>query len=274
MPTLDAAIAPRPANEAERLAALARVEILDTAPQQSFDDITALAAALCGTPIARISLVDADRVWFKSRIGFEYSQIGREGTFCAYAILEPARVLVVEDATLDPLFRDHPLVRHAPGIRFYAGAPIVTADGLALGTVCVIDLVPRSLTATQLTALRALARLAVHLIEREQRLRERARRASELARRRNQYLVAVATEALDLKAFIDRDYVYRYVNQIYLDYWQRERANMEGLRVAEVIGEELFAAMVRPHLDAALAGQTVSFETSQDFPLRGTTTSR
>jgi len=270
-PVPDAAIATRPANEAERLAALTHLEILDSLPQQAFDDITALASALCGTPIARISLVDADRVWFKSRVGFAYSQVGREGAFCAHAILDPDRVMVVEDARLDARFAGNPLVTQSPAVRFYAGAPVVTAGGLALGTVCAIDTVPRSLNPTQLAAMQALARLVVNLIEREQHLREEARSASELAQRRNQYLVAVATEALDLKAFVDRDYVYRYVNQIYLDYWQLGRGAVEGRPITEIMDAETFGDLVKPHLDAALAGQVVCFEATLNFPLRGTT---
>ena len=120
------------------LAELRRLRILDTLPQKAFDSITALAAGICGTPMALISLVDSNRQWFKSRQGVELTQTSRSEAFCAHAIMEPSDVLVVNDATHDERFQDFPMVRRGELV-FYAGAPIVTADGFALGTVCVID---------------------------------------------------------------------------------------------------------------------------------------
>jgi PAS domain S-box-containing protein len=264
-------IAATPENEPQRLAALERLEILDTLPQQAFDDITALASTICGTPIALISLVDSERQWFKSRFGLQATQTSREVAFCAHAILEPTEVMVVQDATLDRRFKDNPLVTEAPAIRFYAGAPIVTASGHALGTVCVVDRRARDLSAVQTEALRALSRLVVNLMEHEKNRRDETRVSSEKARRRIELLSAVATEALDLSAFVDRDYVYRYVNQMYLDYWGREREEIEGRTVAELLGEEAFHDLVKPKLDAAFAGRTVSYEATFEFPGRGPT---
>jgi PAS domain S-box-containing protein len=264
-------IAPRPDNETERLAALERLEILDSLPQRAFDDITTLASTICGTPIALISLVDSERQWFKSRVGLDATQTSREVAFCAHAILEPGEVMVVQDATRDQRFRDNPLVTEAPDIRFYAGAPIVTEGGHALGTVCVIDRHVRDLSAAQIEALRALSRLVVSLLEQEKNRRDKERLATTEARRRNELLTAVATEALDLKAFVDNDYVYRYVNQIYLDYWGRTRDEVEGRPVAELLGDEAFYDLVKPNLDLALSGRRVSLEVTIDFPGRGPT---
>jgi diguanylate cyclase (GGDEF)-like protein/PAS domain S-box-containing protein len=156
--------APLPANEAARLAALHRLRVLDTLPEQVYDDIVHLAAQLCGTPIGLISLVDGDRQWFKARVGLPADETPRDMAFCAHAIAGDEPLLMVEDATRDARFDANPLVTGDPGIRFYAGAPIVTSDGHALGTVCVIDTAPNRLTEAQVRSLQALARQATALL--------------------------------------------------------------------------------------------------------------
>ena len=156
--------AERPATEAERLRALESYRILDTAPEAVFDDLVAVAAHICGTPISLITLIDDSRQWFKARVGLDIAETRREHAFCAHAILD-TRPLIVPDATTDTRFADNPYVVEAPSIRFYAGAPLVTPDGQALGTLCVLDSVPRDLTPPQLAALQALARQAAALLE-------------------------------------------------------------------------------------------------------------
>jgi diguanylate cyclase (GGDEF)-like protein len=148
---------PLPADEAQRLEALHSYNILDTLPEQCFDDISQLASEICGTPIALVSFVDSDRQWFKSRKGFETTESSRDIAFCAHTILE-TDVLVVPDARNDIRFADNPLVTHAPALRFYAGAPLVTPGGHALGTLCVLDRNERTITPAQIDALRALSR--------------------------------------------------------------------------------------------------------------------
>jgi hypothetical protein len=133
------------------------MEVLDTAPESDFDDIVALASEVCAAPISLVTLVDADRQWFKAKVGMPLDETSRDVSFCAHAILGKD-LLVIPDATADARFADNPYVRTDPGVRFYAGAPLVTSDGSALGTLCVVDHHPHRLSLDQLRALRALAR--------------------------------------------------------------------------------------------------------------------
>ncbi len=151
-------------NEIIRLETLRKYHILDTAPEQAFDDITKIAAFICGTPIALISLVDRERQWFKSRLGLHVDQTPREQAFCAYTILHSG-LLEVEDATKDSRFSDNPLVTGDPEIRFYAGSPLQTPDGYALGSICVIDQKPRRLSDEQKSNLAGLARFVMTNLE-------------------------------------------------------------------------------------------------------------
>ncbi len=154
----------KPANEEARVIALDKYAILDTDPEQFFDDLTLLASHVCNTPIALISLVDEDRQWFKSRVGLNASETSRDIAFCSTAILQ-TDVFVIPDALADERFRDNPLVVSDPHIRFYAGAPLINEDGYALGTLCVVDRAPRELAPEQKEALKALSRLVLAQLE-------------------------------------------------------------------------------------------------------------
>ena len=156
--------APLPTNEAERLAALKEYHILDTGTEQSYDDITTLAAHICEVPIAMISLVDEIRQWFKSKVGLDQQQTSRDVAFCAHAILQN-EPFIVGDATKDRRFADNALVTGEPYIRFYTGIPLINPEGLALGTLCVVDHQPRRLSAAQQKALQALSRQVMVLLE-------------------------------------------------------------------------------------------------------------
>ena len=157
-------VAPMSTNEVARLATLQKYAILDTDPEQGFDDLTLLASYVCRTPIALISLVDENRQWFKSKVGLSISETSREVAFCSKAILEKD-VFVVPDTLEDDRFRDSPLVVSEPRIRFYAGAPLITEEGYALGTLCVIDSTPRKISPEEAEALKALSRLVLAQLE-------------------------------------------------------------------------------------------------------------
>lgn len=152
-------------SEAERLAELRSIGVLDSLPEQAYDDIVALAAFICDVPIALVSLVDEERQWFKAKRGLTACETSRELAFCAHALTHPDSFFIVPDTLEDPRFLNNPLVTSEPFIRFYAGAPLVTAQKNVLGTLCVIDRVPRRLNSAQKVALHALSRQVVALLQ-------------------------------------------------------------------------------------------------------------
>src|SRR3954471_23994136 len=151
-------------NEKKRLRVLWQYDILDTVPEEVFDDLTELAARICEAPIAMITLVDEKRQWFKAKVGVTVNETSRDISFCARAI-EQSELFIIPDASADARFAENPLVTSDPKIRFYAGAPLITPDGYALGTLCVIDKVPRELRPDQKNALRVLARHVMTQLE-------------------------------------------------------------------------------------------------------------
>ena len=164
MAGIELAAAPFKHSEAERLAAVRSYGILDSPPEQEYDDLVLLARTICEVPIAVLSLTDGDRQWFKAVVGMDAKEMRSDVSFCSHAILG-VEVMQVHDATIDERFADNPLVTGDPGIRFYAGAPLINADGMAIGTLCVVDRSPRQLRPEQLAALLALSRQAMSLLQ-------------------------------------------------------------------------------------------------------------
>ena len=171
-------------NERKRLNVLWQYDVLDTVPEEVFDELTELATRICEAPTALISLVDEDRQWFKSRVGVALTETSRDVSFCAHAIRHDG-LFIIPDATKDSRFAGNPLVTSDPKIRFYAGAPLISPGGHALGTLCVIDTVPRDLRPEQKQALCVLARHVMTQLElrRHGRVLADARKAREAAER-------------------------------------------------------------------------------------------
>lgn len=222
--------APLPENEPCRLEALHRYEILNTEAEHAFDDLAELAAKLCQTPIALVSLVDPSRQWFKAKVGVTVCETSRDIAFCAHAILQ-REILEVRDALHDPRFADNPLVTEKPFIRFYAGIPLLTHDGYALGTLCVIDRVPRQLTADQRHALTVLGRQVMNLLElrRRQIQVEAAATAAEQAKLSQAKLSFAIDHGTDGMALLNREGYYTYMNQAH--------AAMYGYEPTDLIGQ-------------------------------------
>ena len=162
---------PVPRNETDRLRALRSYKILDTKPEERFDELTELAAIICKVPMSLITLIDADRQWFKSKVGIDLAETPRAQAFCTHAIMQP-EMFVVPDAAQDDRFANNALVTGNPHIRFYAGAPLATPDGHLLGTMCVLDREPRTLNDEQKRALQILGRQVVANMELRNNLQE------------------------------------------------------------------------------------------------------
>lgn len=166
-----------PSNERDRLLNLRQYNILDSEREEEYNDLVLIASRICGAPVSMISFIDEDRQWYKSTLGIDpgMNNFHREVAFCAHTILEPGQPLVVNDMRKDPRFSDNPFVTGEPRAVFYAGAPLVTREGYPLGSICVLDLQPRELTAEQVEALASLSRQVVKLLELRRTLAETKR---------------------------------------------------------------------------------------------------
>jgi PAS domain S-box-containing protein len=220
--------APIPEHEATRLAELEQYEILDTPPEEAFDGLTRLAAQICGTPIALVSLIDTHRQWFKAKVGIDAPETPRDIAFCAHAIHQ-SDLLIVPDTAQDPRFADNPLVTKDPNIRFYAGMPLITPTGHAMGTLCVIDRMPKQLTSDQMTALRILGQQVVSQLELRWRtiaLEHTVANQQKIERSKAGLLRAI-DHSLEGVALLNKDGCYTYINPAH--------AEVYGYTVEELI---------------------------------------
>jgi len=251
--------APLPADEPERLEALHQYDVLDTPPEHAFDDLALLASEICETPISLVSLVDRDRQWFKARVNFDQSETAREVAFCAHAVAGKD-LFVVPDAAADRRFANNPLVTGRDGIRFYAGAPLVTPEGHSVGTLCVMDREPRRLTLRQSAALRALSRQVVDQLELRRRLRFERAEAGELLFEKEETQRVLVSQMPAVLWMLDREL--RFVEAM-----GAGRAAL-GETPGDVLGQSLFAYFRTtdpefPPIAAhrrALAGESVTYE--------------
>jgi len=259
---------PLPANEADRLAELRSLHVLDTLPQEVFSHVTALAADICGSPMALITLVDEHRQWVKARQGMDITETPREQSFCTHTVLDNDRVLVVPDATRDERFADLDLVRSGQ-VQFYAGAPIVTPQGHALGAVCVLDSRQRQLEPHQLQMLGHLASLAWSLLQNESLRREEAERMIGRVRQSERIIRHVLDQGREMAAFIDRDHRYRLVNPAFELYWVDRQEEIIGMALPDLVGEALYRQHLRPAIHRAMAGEEVQIDIEHVYPGMG-----
>lgn len=265
---------PLPLNEPARLAALRALHVLDTPPEPAFEDIVRLAAQVCGTSMAAVTLIDEHRQWLKAALGLERGECLREDSFCAHTVLDDD-LLIVNDAAADARFSQHPWVVREPRVRFYAGAPLHLGDGLNLGALCVFDREPHALTADQMTSLRALTRqVATNLrlgrtvleLEAAARARQAAQAALAASNKRFEKFMDNAPAIALIKDAAGR---FLYVNQLAADCFELPAAEWLGKTDADLWGEKIAGPWRKQDLRVLAGGKLIV--TEEDVPTPGGT---
>lgn len=251
-------------GEEDRLKALREFKILDTEPELELDEMTTLASQICETPMALVSLVDEKRQWFKSRIGVDMYETPRENSFCAHAISHHG-VFIVEDALSDPRFSNNPLVTGGPKIRFYAAATLTTSNGEALGTLCVMDQVPKKIAPAKSHALKVLAKQIVHHFERRNLETENMRH--------EKFLTATLGMLPNLVSYIDENLNYTYVNHAYETWFKLNRNDIIGKKIWEIVGEKAYEE-TKLQIENVMEGKNQFFQTVKSYVINGVVTPR
>ena len=242
--------APEHPKQAARLAALQSFSILDTEPESEFDEVGHLVSQICDVPICIISLLDADRQWFKAECGMGARSTPIDTAICAHTILENGP-LEIEDTLDDPRTADNPLCTAENGLRFYAGIPLETSEGLPIGTLCILDRKPRSLTALQRQTLAVMARQVMNQLELRRLLRREA------ATRRD--LRAIADHAPVMLVQFDTDFRFQFVNKAYADFRGIQPGDLTGQALSRYLPDDVYEASV-PVLERALSGEDVRYD--------------
>ncbi|MFN8599708.1 MAG: PAS domain S-box protein [Candidatus Binatia bacterium] len=224
---------------------------LDRLPGRPLDELTALAAQICAVPIALITVVDEGRLWCKSRVGAFPLELSADGSFCAQAILHPQELYVVPDTALDPRFADFPAVTADPPIRFYAAAPLMTREGHAIGTLCILDHQPRHLEPSQLDALAVLGRQVMSRLELH-------RESCDLVESQERLRIVTDNARVGM-VILDRERRYVYANRTYAEILELPSPAIVGERVAEIL-PAVYESQIRPRMDAAFSGERTTYE--------------
>ena len=240
---------PKDLKEQRRVQALKELGVLDTPPQAELDDLVYLASQVCHTPMAMISLVDERRQWFKAKVGIEAQELPREGSFSAFVIQDGA-TLIIADATTDPRFAQSPSVTSGLKIKFYAGVPLTTSIGLHIGSLCVMDKTPRTLSKEQTQALEALARQVMVNFENKV--------LNDQFRENENFYSNILTMLPDLVSYIDRDYCYQYANVAYEEWFHVKKEQIIGKKMSLILGDEAFEK-AKPFMTLALQGRRQDF---------------
>jgi len=247
---------PIPLNEEQRIAALESLQILESIPEPQLNDLTLLASEICGTPISFISLVHRDRQFFKAKVGMDIDESSRNASFCSYTVAE-SKTFIVEDTLKDNRFHDNVFVTGEPGLRFYAGTPLKTADGFSFGTLCVADSAPRVLTSRQVKALETLAtQVADHYIKisLNRRLIEKEK-----------FIDTMLATVPDLFTYVDHKGCFRYVSSTFERAFQVKANEVYGCKVIEVVGAAHYS-QIETFLNNALRGESQAFQISTSYP--------
>ena len=239
-----------PVTEAERLEALKALHLVDTPPEIALDEITTLASQICGVPISLISIIDENRQWFKSKVGLEIQETSRDISFCAHAVYD-SKTLIIEDALLDERFQKNPVVTGAPNIRFYAGAPLTLSSGHSIGALCVIDRVPRKLTAQQIAALEILSRQVVLNFEKNKLARE-------LIIQKN-FFSSIVKVLPELISYVDSQCNPIFRNEAFLKWFPITTSDLHKVSLEQIFGSENLSHM-KPYMDQVLQGKPQDFE--------------